>query len=131
MRRRVEDNISRSHASRELKLGRGGLRDVEFTVQLLQLVHGRTDAFLRVRSTLDAIEALREGGYIARSDADQLTSCYRFLRAVEHRTQLPRMRRNHLIPDKDCDLRVLGRAMDPARYPDAERDPLGHRRRAR
>jgi len=62
MRRRVEDNISRSHASRELKLGRGGLRDVEFTVQLLQLVHGRTDAFLRVRSTLEAISALREGG---------------------------------------------------------------------
>ena len=120
MRRRVEDNISRSHASRELKLGRGGLRDVEFTVQLLQLVHGRTDAFLRVRSTLEAIEALREGGYIARSDADQLASCYRFLRAVEHRTQLPRMRRNHLIPDKDRDLRVLGRAMDPARFPDAD-----------
>ena len=120
MRRRVEDNISRSHASRELKLGRGGLRDVEFTVQLLQLVHGRTDAFLRVRSTLEAISALREGGYIARSDADQLSSCYRFLRAVEHRTQLPRMRRNHLIPDKDCDLRVLGRAMDPTRYPDAD-----------
>mgnify|MGYP002740130760 FL=1 len=120
MRRRVEDNISRSHASHELKLGRGGLRDVEFTVQLLQLVHGRTDAFLRVRSTLDAIEALREGGYIARSDADQLSSCYRLLRAVEHRTQLPRMRRNHLIPDKDSDLRVLGRAMDPVRYPDAD-----------
>lgn len=120
MRRRVEDNISRSHASRELKLGRGGLRDVEFTVQLLQLVHGRTDAFLRVRSTLEAIEALREGGYIARSDGDRLASCYRFLRAVEHRTQLPRMRRNHLIPDKDRDLRVLGRAMDPARYPDAD-----------
>ena len=120
MRRRVEDNISRSHASRELKLGRGGLRDVEFTVQLLQLVHGRTDAFLRVRSTLEAISALREGGYIARADADQLSSCYRFLRALEHRTQLPRMRRNHLIPDKDSDLRVLGRAMDPVRYPDAD-----------
>ena len=105
MRRRVEDNISRSHASRELKLGRGGLRDVEFTVQLLQLVHGRTDAFLRVRSTLEAI---------------QLASCYRFLRAVEHRTQLPRMRRTHLIPDKERELRVLGRAMGPARYADAQ-----------
>ena len=120
MRRRVEDNISRSHVSRELKLGRGGLRDVEFTVQLLQLVHGRTDAFLRVRSTLDAIDALREGGYIARSDAGQLASCYRFLRAVEHRTQLPRMRRTHLIPDKERELRVLGRAMGPAHFPDAE-----------
>lgn len=120
MRRRVEDNISRTHASRELKLGRGGLRDVEFTVQLLQLVHGRTDAFLRVRSTLEAIDTLREGGYIARSDADQLSSCYRFLRAVEHRTQLPRMHRNHLIPDRDRDLRILGRAMDPVRYPDAD-----------
>ena len=120
MRRRVEDNISRSHASRELKLGRGGLRDVEFTVQLLQLVHGRTDAFLRVRSTLEAIEALREGGYIARSDAHQLASCYRFLRAVEHRTQLPRMRRTHLIPDKERELRVLGRSMGATRFADAE-----------
>lgn len=119
MRRRVEDNISRSHASRELKLGRGGLRDVEFTVQLLQLVHGRTDAFLRVPSTLDAIDALSEGGYIARSDAADLASCYRFLRAVEHRTQLPRMRRTHLIPDKDAELRVLGRAMGARRFPDA------------
>lgn len=119
MRRRVEDNISRSHASRELKLGRGGLRDVEFTVQLLQLVHGRTDAFLRVRSTLEAIEALGEGGYIARSDAAQLASCYRFLRTVEHRTQLPRMRRTHLIPDKESEMRVLGRAMGVRRYLDA------------
>ncbi|MGV7591997.1 [protein-PII] uridylyltransferase family protein, partial [Mycobacterium kansasii] len=57
MRRRVEENIAPDLRERELKLGRGGLRDVEFAVQLLQLVHGRTDETLRERSTVDALEA--------------------------------------------------------------------------
>ena len=61
MRRRVEDNIPPAQADRELKLGRGGLRDVEFAVQLLQLVHGRADESLRVGGTLPALRALRRG----------------------------------------------------------------------
>lgn len=58
MRRRVVDNIPASQVDRELKLGPGGLRDVEFAVQLLQLVHGRSDAGLHSGSTLDALHAL-------------------------------------------------------------------------
>lgn len=116
MRRRVEDSIPRNQADRELKLGRGGLRDVEFTVQLLQLVHGRTDESLRVASTVEAIDALSAGGYVARSDAAELKEHYCFLRAVEHRVQLTRMRRTHLVPTSAAELRSIGRAIDPERF---------------
>lgn len=66
MRQRVENNLPAAQVTRELKLGRGGLRDVEFAVQLLQMVHGRTDTTLRVRATGEALDALAEGGYISR-----------------------------------------------------------------
>ncbi|MDO5728908.1 MAG: bifunctional [glutamine synthetase] adenylyltransferase/[glutamine synthetase]-adenylyl-L-tyrosine phosphorylase [Actinomycetaceae bacterium] len=120
MRQTVEANIPLRRANREIKLGRGGLRDVEFTVQLLQLVHGRTDETLRVRNTLLAIELLSAGGYIARTDAVALADCYRFLRTVEHRAQLSRMRRTHLMPTAASELRKLARAIDPSEYPTAE-----------
>src|SRR5699024_1040840 len=64
MRRTVEDNVPDNLRDRELKLGRGGLRDIEFAVQLLQMVHGRTDEGLHTQSTLDTLRALRSGGYI-------------------------------------------------------------------
>ncbi len=120
MRRRVEETIPRSQADREIKLGRGGLRDVEFTVQLLQLVHGRTDESLHVLSTVDALRALAAGGYVARTDAAELESRYCFLRAVEHRAQLTRMRRTHLVPTSPAELRVMGRAIDPVGLGTAE-----------
>ncbi|BDH58159.1 hypothetical protein MTP03_30980 [Tsukamurella sp. PLM1] len=98
MRRRVEENIAPALRDRELKLGRGGLRDVEFAVQLLQLVHGRTDETLRERSTVDALEALTAGGYVGRDDGANFTASYEFLRLLEHRLQLRRMERTHLLP---------------------------------
>ena len=110
MRRRVTDNIPASEEARQLKLGSGGLRDVEFTVQLLQLVHGRTDETLRVRSTTAAIAALSEGGYIGRADAVDLDAAYRYLRVLEHRIQLVHMRRTHLMPDTEPALRALAKA---------------------
>lgn len=111
MRRRVVDNIPVGQIDRELKLGPGGLRDVEFAVQLLQLVHGRSDASLRSGSTLVALRALAAGGYVGRTDAAQLDEAYRFLRAMEHHIQLFRLRRTHLVPDDDADLRRLGRSL--------------------
>jgi [glutamine synthetase] adenylyltransferase / [glutamine synthetase]-adenylyl-L-tyrosine phosphorylase len=111
MRRRVEDHLPAAIAEREVKLGPGGLRDVEFAVQLLQLVHGRTDESLRIGATLPALAALADGGYVARQDAASLGASYRFLRAVEHRLQLQRLRRTHLIPDDPAGLRWLARAM--------------------
>lgn len=110
MRRRVTDNIPPHEAARQLKLGSGGLRDVEFTVQLLQLVHGRTDETLRVRSTTSAITALSEGGYIGRTDAVDLDAAYRYLRVLEHRIQLVHLRRTHLMPDTEPALRALAKA---------------------
>lgn len=111
MRRRVVDNIPAAQVDRELKLGPGGLRDVEFAVQLLQLVHGRSDATLRSGTTLDALHALAAGGYVGRADAAQLHDAYRFLRAMEHRIQLYRLRRTHLVPEGEHDLRRLGRSL--------------------
>ncbi|OLF08982.1 bifunctional glutamine-synthetase adenylyltransferase/deadenyltransferase [Actinophytocola xinjiangensis] len=112
MRRRVEEHVPAELAGRELKLGRGGLRDVEFAVQLLQLVHGRNDEALRRRSTVDALAALGEGGYVGRADAAELGESYRFLRLLEHRLQLQKLRRTHVFPaSDDADgLRWLARA---------------------
>ncbi len=98
MRERVENLIPANLKDREIKLGRGGLRDVEFTVQMLQLVHGRTDPALRTRSTLNALQALSEGGYVSRVQARQLSWDYRFERVLEHRQQMWQLKRTHLFP---------------------------------
>ena len=111
MRRRVEEHVPAEEADRELKLGRGGLRDVEFAVQLLQLVHGRSDIFLRSPTTLVALEQLSTRGYVGRDDAAELDRAYRFLRTMEHRLQLYRLRRTHVVPDDEVDLRRLARSM--------------------
>ncbi|MFE2019669.1 bifunctional [glutamine synthetase] adenylyltransferase/[glutamine synthetase]-adenylyl-L-tyrosine phosphorylase [Streptomyces sp. NPDC059499] len=120
MRRRVVDNIPVDRVDRELKLGPGGLRDVEFAVQLLQLVHGRSDATLHAGSTLAALRALADGGYVGRADAAQLDEAYRFLRAMEHRIQLYKLRRTHLVPEDESDLRRLGRSLGLRTDPVAE-----------
>src|SRR5439155_16748700 len=96
MRRRVEDHVPAAVAERGVKLGPGGLRDVEFAVQLLQLVHGRADESLRSGATLPALHALAAGGYVGRDDGATLSASYEFLRRVEHRLQLQRLRRTHL-----------------------------------
>ena len=112
MRRRVEkESVPRGGADRRIKLGPGGLRDVEFTVQLLQLVHGRSDESLRVRGTLEALDALSAGGYVSRADAAALSSCYKALRLLEHRSQLFRLRRTHNLPSKEENLRRIERGV--------------------
>ena len=111
MRRRVIGNLPASVAGRQLKLGPGGLRDIEFAVQLLQLVHGRVDELLREPATLPALAMLAAGGYVGRQDAAELASAYRFLRTVEHRLQLRNLRRTHTMPEDPAALRVLGRAL--------------------
>jgi len=109
MRERVTANIPLDEVDVQLKLGPGGLRDVEFTIQLLQLVHGQADHEVRQRATLDALSALAERGYIGRVEAAEFGQDYRFLRLLEHRIQLSRLRRTHLIPRDPDALRVLAR----------------------
>jgi [glutamine synthetase] adenylyltransferase / [glutamine synthetase]-adenylyl-L-tyrosine phosphorylase len=111
MRRRVVAHLPNAVADREIKLGPGGLRDVEFAVQLLQLVHGRGDESLRVGATLDGLRALRDGGYVGRDDALSLADAYVFLRTTEHRLQLRRLQRTHLVPDDPAQLQWLALAM--------------------
>ena len=125
MRRRVEDHVKPEIGERELKLGRGGLRDVEFAVQLLQLVHGRTDEALRSPTTLDALSALADGGYVARDDGANLAASYRFLRLLEHRLQLQRMRRTHLLPAEDDTTALRWVARAARLRPDGRRDVVG------
>jgi glutamate-ammonia-ligase adenylyltransferase len=110
MRERVTAHIPPDEVDVQLKLGPGGLRDVEFTIQLLQLVHGHADPEVRRRSTLDALEALARQGYIGRVEAAEFASDYRFLRTLEHRLQLSRLRRTHLMPRDEDALRILARA---------------------
>ena len=110
MRRRVEDNIPERQRDRELKLGAGGLRDVEFAVQLLQLVHGRTDPDLRLPGTLMGLRSLIRGGYVGRTDGAEMAAAYTFLRRAEHRLQLQRLRRTHLLPEDSSDMEWLARA---------------------
>lgn len=125
MRRRVIDNVPAGMRTREIKLGPGGLRDVEFAVQLLQLVHGRHDESLHVASTVNALAALGNGGYIGRDDTANLTASYEFLRLLEHRLQLQRLKRTHILPEDDDDeaLRWLARAAHIR--PDGTHDALG------
>jgi glutamate-ammonia-ligase adenylyltransferase len=125
MRRRVEELVPAGMRTREIKLGTGGLRDVEFAVQLLQLVHGRNDESLHVTSTVSALAALGAGGYIGRDDAANMTASYEFLRLLEHRLQLQRLKRTHTLPQSDDEesMRWLARAAHMR--PDGRHDALG------
>ena len=111
MRERVTEFISEDELEVQLKLGPGGLRDIEFSAQLLQLVHGTHDERLHLRGTLPALSALVDGGYIARADGERLAAHYRFLRVLEHRLQLADLRRTAIMPANDEEgLRILARA---------------------
>ena len=113
MKARAEAVVSkRGLDNRELKRGRGGIRDVEFSVQLLQLVHGGRDPALRLRATLPCLAELADAGYVAAEDAGALAIAYRFLRTVEHRLQLVEEAQVHTVPvdraSRDRLARVLG-----------------------
>ncbi|OBF93021.1 bifunctional glutamine-synthetase adenylyltransferase/deadenyltransferase [Mycobacterium sp. 852014-52450_SCH5900713] len=125
MRRRVEQLVPADVRGREIKLGSGGLRDVEFAVQLLQLVHGRSDESLHVASTVAALDALGQGGYIGREDAANLTASYEFLRLLEHRLQLQRLKRTHLLPEAEDEEAVRWLARAAHIRPDGRHDAAG------
>ena len=121
MKARAEDELARRRLTdREVKRGRGGIRDIEFAVQLLQLVHGRHDAGIRSPTTLTALADLAEAGYVSADDAASLAASYRFLRAVEHRLQLVDEQQVHAIPADRAALTRLGRVMGYRDEPSAD-----------
>ncbi|MGM0817987.1 MAG: bifunctional [glutamine synthetase] adenylyltransferase/[glutamine synthetase]-adenylyl-L-tyrosine phosphorylase [Actinomycetota bacterium] len=111
MKSTVESSAAvRKAGARQVKLAPGGIRDIEFAVQLLQLVHGRHDPGLRSPTTLEALAALAEGGYVDDGDANLFADAYDFLRTVEHRLQLRKLRRTHVVPDDDTERDRLARS---------------------
>jgi len=109
MRERVTANIPASEVDYQIKLGPGGLRDIEFTIQLLQLVHGANDDSVRDRDTLGALSSLSQAGYVGRAEAQEFDQAYRTLRLLEHRIQLSAMVRSHVMPQGVEELRILAR----------------------
>src|SRR3989344_1817822 len=88
----------------DVKLSRGGIREIEFTVQLLQVVRGGQFPELRRRPTLDALTRLSQAGLMPQETADALARAYVFLRRVEHRIQYLDDQQTHVLPTRDDDL---------------------------
>jgi len=108
MKARAEADLRKKGlADRELKRGRGGIRDIEFAVQLLQRVHGCHDDSIRSATTLEALDQLVAAGYVESADARRLGDAYVFLRTVEHRLQLWEEHQTHTLPtDRDALVRL-------------------------
>ena len=128
MRRRVIASLPADQAGRELKLGPGGLRDIVFAVQLLQLVHGDQDRRCRLRGGGDAgrAGAALAAAWLRRQAGRGQPGHSAYLvpvRVVEHPLQLRQLRRTHTLPEDPAVLRLLGRALRQMRY--ASDDPAG------
>lgn len=112
LKSRAESEIARHGlGDRQVKLGRGGIRDAEFAVQILQLVHGRHHPSLRVRATLEGLDVLGAEGFVAPEDAAELIDAYVFLRHVEHRLQLEGGRQTHTLPGSAAKREHLARGL--------------------
>ena len=99
----VRRDVERRELAQHVKLGPGGIREIEFIVQALQLVRGGRDADLRVRPTLQALRILAEKNMLPREAAAQLAEAYRFLRDLEHRLQYLDDAQRHDLPEDEED----------------------------
>ena len=112
MKARVERSLrGAERGQRNVKLGRGGIREIEFVTQTLQLIHAGKDPHVRERSTLQGLDRLVEGKYLAAGDRDSLRDAYRFLRHVEHKLQIVQDRQTHSLPDDEAGIRALARRL--------------------
>jgi len=111
MKAKAESLVSGGGQAVEIKRGVGGIRDVEWAAQLLQLVHGRSDPALRGANTLEALTVLGEGGYVRPDDVETLAEAYHWLRDAEHRLQLYNLRQTHTLPADPSGRERVARAM--------------------
>ncbi|MDP9187398.1 MAG: hypothetical protein M3O72_08605, partial [Verrucomicrobiota bacterium] len=112
IKRRIERDVIRSDSlERDVKLGRGGIREIEFVVQTLQFIHGGRHIFLRETSTLDALRGLSRLELIPRKEVAGLDQAYRFLRQVEHRLQIEAEQQTHTVPREPTALNRLARSL--------------------
>src|SRR6266446_2010417 len=112
IKHRIErDIVGTANLERDVKLGRGGIRDIEFIVQTLQLIHGARNPFLQESSMLKALHALRELDLLPHDEVLALDNAYRFLRRVEHRLQIEAEQQTHTVPDEPDPLSRLARSL--------------------
>ena len=116
LHRQIRDNAARLSAGRperanDVKLSRGGIREIEFTVQLLQVVRGGQFPELRTAATLDALQIFQRTGLMSSAVADALAQAYDFLRRVEHRIQYLDDQQTHALPTQEGDLAWVAQAM--------------------
>ena len=116
LHRQIREQSARRSAGRperanDVKLSRGGIREIEFTVQLLQVVRGGQFPELRTRPTLDALQRLARAGLMPQETADAMAAAYEFLRRVEHRIQYLDDQQTHMLPVSDDDLRWIAATM--------------------
>jgi len=112
IKHRIErDVVGPEKLDRDVKLGRGGIRDIEFIVQTLQLIHGARNPFLQEPSMLKALRALRELDLLPHDEVLALDNAYRFLRRVEHRLQIEAEQQTHTVPDEPEALSQLARSL--------------------
>src|SRR5712691_7582365 len=112
IKHRIErDVVGPEKLERDVKLGRGGIRDIEFIVQTLQLIHGARNPFLQESSMLKALHALRELDLLPHDEVLALDNAYRFLRRVEHRLQIEAEQQTHTLPDQPEALHHLARSL--------------------
>jgi glutamate-ammonia-ligase adenylyltransferase len=122
MKDRINLSVAQDQrASRNVKLGYGGIREIEFLVQGIQLVHGGKKPWVREPNTLRALHRLLGHGVLADPEYETLVRAYTFLRRLEHRLQILHDRQTHTLPDGPQDLQSLGRRMgyQPPEHPDA------------
>ncbi len=117
LHRKVRDDAQRRAAGRperanDVKLSRGGIREIEFIVQLLLVVRGGQFPEIRTRSTLKALQKLAAGGLMKPASAEHLAAAYTLLRRVEHRIQYLDDQQTHLLPAADPDLEWIARSLD-------------------
>jgi glutamate-ammonia-ligase adenylyltransferase len=124
MKARIEDGA----ADGDIKRGEGGIRDVEFIAQILQMLHGIDTPDLQVRATCDALRSLESTGHLEHSVAGALIDGYEFLRKLEHRTQLVRDQQTHTIPTGGAARETLAMLMKLSSWPELSGRLEGHRR---
>jgi [glutamine synthetase] adenylyltransferase / [glutamine synthetase]-adenylyl-L-tyrosine phosphorylase len=106
----------------DVKLDRGGIRDIEFLVQCLQRVYGGKERWLRSGGTLFSLQKLHDKGHISGHDYNELTTAYEFLRRLEHRLQLRQGQQTHKLPKSAHELEVVSRSMASPQAPPAGED---------
>lgn len=110
--RKRRSQITPGHEAINVKIDRGGIRDIEFLVQCLQRVYGGSEPWLRSGGTLFSLHKLHDKQHISGRDFHELTSAYSFLRHLEHRLQLRRGQQVHRLPQSASDLAILQRSME-------------------